>query len=358
MKKLFFALLMAFAISSFSQPNTGTCIATCNMYKVNVLSAQKEIRINSSTTGTLTAAQTIVIGGGSSTNDIKGLFITNTVVSTGVNNYGIINSVQGSNTANVGEDARVNSSAGQNFGYIAEVGVTGSGTAWGFQADIACDGVSKYFDAVILTNTATVATGFNATCANLHGSGIQNNTGFKAILDQSGAYNTGIYLQCEGAATNTAINVVSGNIHFDALNASSVLALDASKNVVSTGVSTIASGVFTPTLTNTTNVAASTPYQCQYLRVGNIVTVSGKVDIDVTLAASTASELQMTLPIASNFSAEENAGGTASSDAIASDVARIKADSSSKRASLVFKAISLTNDSYNFSFTYYIVAFP
>lgn len=116
----------------------------------------------------------------------------------------------------------------------------------------------------------------------------------------------------------------------------------------------IASGTYTATLTNTTNIAASTAYQAQWIRVGNVVTVSGKVDIDVTLVASTASELQMTLPIASNLTAEENLGGSASSDALASIIARIKADATSDKASFVFKAISATNDSYAFSFTYLI----
>lgn len=116
----------------------------------------------------------------------------------------------------------------------------------------------------------------------------------------------------------------------------------------------VESGIFTPTLTNVTNVAASTPYQCQFMRVGNVVTVSGKIDIDVTLAASADTEVGMTLPRASDFSAEENLGGGASSDALASLIARIKADPTNDRASIVFKALSLSNDSYSFTFTYYI----
>ena len=117
----------------------------------------------------------------------------------------------------------------------------------------------------------------------------------------------------------------------------------------------IASGTYTATLTNTTNVAASTAYQAQWIRVGNVVTVSGKFDLDATLSASTATELGMSLPIASNFTAEENLGGDASTDAVASAVARIKADATNDRASIVFKAISVSNDSYAFTFTYLIL---
>lgn len=68
----------------------------------------------------------------------------------------------------------------------------------------------------------------------------------------------------------------------------------------STILPTIASGTWTPTITNGTNIQASTAYNCQYLRIGNIVTVSGRVDIDLTSTA-VASNLQMSLPIASDF---------------------------------------------------------
>lgn len=114
------------------------------------------------------------------------------------------------------------------------------------------------------------------------------------------------------------------------------------------------SGTYTPTLTNTTNIAASTAYVTSYMRVGNVVTVGFKVDIDATLAANTATLLGFSLPIGSNFTAEEDAGGTAASDAIASLVVRIKADATNDRVSLVFKSLSLTNDSFNGSFTYII----
>lgn len=130
-----------------------------------------------------------------------------------------------------------------------------------------------------------------------------------------------------------------------------------SQNIAVTGTvgaANLLSGTYTPTLFNTTNVAASTAYVTGYYRIGNSVTVYGKVDIDVTLAASTASELQMTLPIASNMTAEQDLGGTAVSDGVASLSARIKCDPTTDRASVVFKAISLSNDSYSFEFSYQI----
>lgn len=114
------------------------------------------------------------------------------------------------------------------------------------------------------------------------------------------------------------------------------------------------SGTYTPTLTNTANVAASTAYVTGWFRVGTMITVFGKVDIDVTLSASTATELGLSLPVASNMTGEEDLGGTAISDSVASLAARIKGDATNDRASIVFKAISLTNDSYSFEFSYQV----
>lgn len=69
----------------------------------------------------------------------------------------------------------------------------------------------------------------------------------------------------------------------------------------------IASGTYTPTITNVTNVTSSTARVCQWLRVGNVVTVSGSVNITETLGAAVTA-FDVSLPLASNIS------GTAGSD--------------------------------------------
>ena len=118
------------------------------------------------------------------------------------------------------------------------------------------------------------------------------------------------------------------------------------------GVQASSSGTYTPTLTNVTNVAASTAFSCAWIRVGDVVYVSGQVQIDCTLAASTATELGVSLPVASNIAADQGVAGSSSSDAVASLTARVKGDAVNDRARIVFKAISLTNDTYSFTFTY------
>ena len=101
------------------------------------------------------------------------------------------------------------------------------------------------------------------------------------------------------------------------------------------------------------NVAASTAYACQYLRVGSVVTVSGQVDIDPTGAGDT--QLGLSLPIASNLSAPEQLAGTAVSAAVAGLCAAVLGDATNNRGLIEFVAVDLANRAFLFSFQYLIV---
>jgi hypothetical protein len=116
----------------------------------------------------------------------------------------------------------------------------------------------------------------------------------------------------------------------------------------------IASGTYTPTLTNVTNVAASTARLCQWIRVGNVVTVSGQLDIDLTTTLL-ASEIGMSLPIASALTTAYQLGGTANAVAFQANWA-IQADAANDRAQ--FKStgiIDVGNDAYTFHFMYTVL---
>jgi hypothetical protein len=115
----------------------------------------------------------------------------------------------------------------------------------------------------------------------------------------------------------------------------------------------LASGAYTPTLTNASNLDASTAYVCQYMRVGTVVTVSGRVDVDPTAAGSTA--LGISLPVASAFSTGNDCGGTAFSPVIAGQGAAIYADATNDRALMEWIAVDTSNRHMNFTFTYRII---
>ena len=114
----------------------------------------------------------------------------------------------------------------------------------------------------------------------------------------------------------------------------------------------LVAGTYTPTLTNVTNLDSSTAFDAQYIRVGATVTVSGKVTIDPTAAAAT--ELGISLPVASNFGAVEDCGGVAFCTAVQQG-GGITADITNDRAALRFLANNTTAQEMCFVFSYQIV---
>jgi hypothetical protein len=120
-----------------------------------------------------------------------------------------------------------------------------------------------------------------------------------------------------------------------------------------TGANIVGGGVYTPTLTGVANVAGSTAFQCQYARVGDVVTVSGKVSIDPTAAVDT--QLGISLPIASNVAAEEDVAGTAVCPTIAGQSAAILGDAVNNRATLRWLAVDVTNQPFAFTFSYRVL---
>ena len=128
---------------------------------------------------------------------------------------------------------------------------------------------------------------------------------------------------------------------------------------VSTGngaVELYPSGTYTPTLTNVANVGASTAYSCQYHRVGDIVHVSGKVDVDPTTTL-VLTQLGISLPIASNFANANECAGTAVAPAISGGTgcAAILGDATNNRAELQMTPVDVANQSFYFTFTYRVI---
>lgn len=112
-----------------------------------------------------------------------------------------------------------------------------------------------------------------------------------------------------------------------------------------------ASGVYTPTPTNVTNLAASTAYALQYSRTGDVVNVSGVIDADPTAAG--ACELGITLPVTSTLAAAGQCAGAGASES--GEAVVIKGDVANARASLVWVAADLTNHPIYFSFSYRVL---
>ena len=118
----------------------------------------------------------------------------------------------------------------------------------------------------------------------------------------------------------------------------------------------LSNGTYTPTLTSVANVAASTANVCQWLRVGNTVTVSGSVAVTAT-AVNTDTEIGISIPVASNFAGGANLGGTGASTSAGTlgQSGAMLADATNDRARFLLRPTVGTSMIYGFSFTYQVI---
>jgi hypothetical protein len=153
-----------------------------------------------------------------------------------------------------------------------------------------------------------------------------------------------------GNGTNyTAANITSSNSSISITNGSGTINIQ-------TAVVT-ASGTYTPTATAVTNVAAITVNGTfQYMRVGDVVTVSGSLDIDPTAVGTTT--LRFTLPVASGFATAYQLGGTGAANPGSAELnpAVLSSNASANEADMNFAAIGISSQTWWVHFTYSIVS--
>jgi len=129
------------------------------------------------------------------------------------------------------------------------------------------------------------------------------------------------------------------------------------------GDGNVFSGTYTPSqisvggVPQNTNVASVSFNTCQYMRVGNTVTVAGQIAVDPTTIA-TDTTVKFSLPIASAFSSIRNlagAGASITNVAYALTAVSFVADTINDCVEMRFNpAGSASNASYSFSFTYLV----
>jgi hypothetical protein len=112
-------------------------------------------------------------------------------------------------------------------------------------------------------------------------------------------------------------------------------------------------GLYTPTLTNTLNIASSTAFECQWYRVINKVTVSGAFTIDPTSAA-THTILSISLPVPSALTAVEHCGGVAVARSSVQDCAAIIGNSTDTVV-MSWWPIDANSKTWYFHFTYRVI---
>jgi hypothetical protein len=130
--------------------------------------------------------------------------------------------------------------------------------------------------------------------------------------------------------------------------------VDDSHNHTISTITDITSGTYTPTLTNTTNLTSSSvgANDFFYSRVGNIVTVAGKVTITATTANSLF-QLRITLPVArgTNFGSGSVAAGCGADDTAAA-TARVASVNATQLITIDGRSNATTAKILGLSFSY------
>lgn len=116
----------------------------------------------------------------------------------------------------------------------------------------------------------------------------------------------------------------------------------------------VTSGTSTLTFTGVSNITTTSGYDAHYTRIGDIVTVSGVIEIDPTLTATNTS-IGISLPFASNFSSSTQCSGSAAAVDTLNESAGFLSDPTNDRASLQFFSSSDTAVTMSYTFTYRII---
>ena len=122
-----------------------------------------------------------------------------------------------------------------------------------------------------------------------------------------------------------------------------------------TGATSV-SGTYTPTLTGVTNIQALTAFVCQYVQLGDVVTVSGQINLDPTSTGDTA--FGISLPVASNFASRTQCGGVlTTSEGVSGPMCAfgIYADATNDRAAVFGNVLFTANTATSFIFSYKVI---
>ncbi len=120
------------------------------------------------------------------------------------------------------------------------------------------------------------------------------------------------------------------------------------------GAVELAAGTWTPNLTHITNLDASTAQSGQYQRVGNTVTCGLHLQVDPT-TISVATEIEFTLPIATNMAAVGELAGAGGASAVVEPWGCFANAVADRGAAKTAAAGSTSNHNIFLTFTYRIV---
>lgn len=208
-----------------------------------------------------------------------------------------------------------------------------------------------------------------------------DNIGRIAFVGSNGVSNTAleaanIFVEADGTFTSTAAptrmlfstgsssGIATTRVTIDSdglVTLDSTSGLSIGRTAVTSPAATdgnVFSGTYTPAQVSTNvNVAAISFVACQYMRVGNTVTVSGQILFTAT-ASGTDTQVRISIPIASAFTATRQLGGSGAAlntGIMGTNGIVCIADSTNDCAEIRGRPTTTSSTTYNFSFTYQVI---
>ena len=181
-----------------------------------------------------------------------------------------------------------------------------------FSTDVSGLDVSKFHDIEVWRTATTVYLFIDEVCV---ASGARGTITAKQLFQISGVNGANSLMPVGTIYDEVWIDLVNTHTadtlrNVSARSAKKFAMKDKANNVSVFPIPTLASGVYTPILTNGDNVAASTAYPANWIRIGDIVYVCGSMNVDPT-SASTLTAITISFPIYSNITAITDGSGVA-----------------------------------------------
>lgn len=200
------------------------------------------------------------------------------------------------------------------------------------------------------TGTVTLPTPFTVGAVSVTATGTELN-----LLDGVTATTAELNILDGVTATAAELNILDGVTATAAeLNILDGVTSTATELNLLDGITALAAGTYTPSSTNVASIDSSTPSVANYLRISNIVTVSGQVTLQTNDTAD--AELLLTLPVASNFAAAANCSGVGhwiGPSGVTQGAFKVIADATNDKARLLFyPAGTSAYDSITLTYTY------
>lgn len=148
-------------------------------------------------------------------------------------------------------------------------------------------------------------------------------------------------------------NTTLGSAGSDTVTVTAAMTLAGNVTVSTTGGELRHGPTYTPTLTAMANVSSATASVHKWFRIGDVVVVNGSSSVTPTAAAGTATQVGISLPVASNLSHVNDIRSPAAPDtSLGHTIPFVSADTANDRAILNFGSGSTSACGWSYTFMY------